>query len=67
MRGCVGGWRRKGCGFCALLDEEDEIAFGIVDAERAVLEWLVNGDVVGFEIALEGCGIACGEGYGLHA
>ncbi len=50
----------------SLLHEDDEIAFRIVDAEDAVLEWLDDGDGVGFEVALEACGVTGGEGYRFH-
>ncbi len=45
-----------------LLDEEDQIAFGIADTEDAMFQGLDDGDGVGFEVALECGGVAGGEG-----
>jgi len=38
-----------------------------VDGEESVREWVLDNDVVSFEVALESCSIACGEGYGGEA
>ena len=50
-------------GFSELaLNEDDEVAFGVADAELAVLEREVGLDVVGFEVALELGRVGGGEG-----
>lgn len=64
----VGRWGRGGNRFFRVaLDEDDEVAFWVADAELAVLKWEGGLDVVGFEVALElGC-VSRGEGHGGQA
>ncbi len=52
--------------FDPLLDEEDEVPFGIVHAEDPVLERLDDRDRVSLEVALQRCNVARGEGHSLH-
>ena len=60
-----GRWGRGGnCFLGALLNEGDEVAFGIANAELTIGEREFGQDVVGIEVALELGGVAGGEGDG---